>query len=81
MTLLEIRKLPALEIAACLVQELAGRAEGNGVSGDGWRVVVEHGEPAGVGRLRVPVLVVRIDGEREGEVAAFVRMKTMRGGG
>ncbi|GAB4320792.1 MAG: hypothetical protein Kow0010_00820 [Dehalococcoidia bacterium] len=81
MTRLEVRNLPAVQIATCLVDELGGAQHDGGVSGDGWTVRFVRGEPAMVGRFRVPVLFIEVDGPREQEVAAFVRRKTMRGGG
>lgn len=81
MTRLEVRNLPAGQIAAYLTAELGGTERDGTVTGDGWSVRFVRGEPAAVGRFRVPVLFVDIEGAREDEVAAFVRRKTMRGGG
>jgi hypothetical protein len=79
---LEVRNLRPAEIARDLVKEMDGREVDGGVDGDGWTVRFVEGEPAAVGpRFRVPVLFIDISGEREAELTAFVRRKTMRGGG
>jgi hypothetical protein len=81
MTRLEVRNLPAKEIAAYLVEEMGGAGDHATVTGDGWIVRLVRGETASVGRFRVPVLFIDIEGEREDEIARFVRQRTMRGGG
>ena len=81
MTRLEVRNLPAEQIAGYLVDELGGAPGDGAVSGEGWTVRFVRGEPALVGHFRVPVLFIDVDGPREQEVATFVRRKTMRGGG
>lgn len=78
---LEVRNLPPAQIAGYLVDELGGAHRDGVVTGDGWIVRLTRGEPAAVGRFRVPVLFVDIDGPREHEVTTFLRRKTMRGGG
>jgi hypothetical protein len=55
--------------------------DGDAVRGDGWAVRFVHGEPVQLGRTRIAVLFIEIDGAREAEIAAFMRNKTMRGGG
>jgi hypothetical protein len=81
MTRLEVRNLPPADITRDLVREMAGVECDGGVDGEGWTVRFVRGEPAGVGRFKVPVLFIDIAGEREAEVTQFVRRKTMRGGG
>ena len=81
MARLEVRNMRPGEIAPYLVDELGGTGDDETVSGDGWTVRFVRGEPAAVGRFRVPVLFIDIAGEREAEVTQFLRQKTMRGGG
>ena len=77
-----MRNLRPADIARDLLKEMEGREVDGGVDGDGWTVRFVEGEPAKVGpRFRVPVLFIDIAGEREAELTAFVRRKTMRGGG
>ncbi len=77
-----MRNLRPADIARDLLKEMNGREVEGGVDGDGWTVRFVEGEPAKVGpRFRVPVLFIDIAGEREAELTAFVRRKTMRGGG
>jgi hypothetical protein len=51
------------------------------VDGDRWSVDFVVGEPAKVGRMSVPVLFLDVRGEREAEIAHYLRLRTMRGGG
>jgi len=81
MARLEVRNMRPGDIAPCLVDELGGTREEDTVAGEGWIVRFVPGEPASVGRFRVPVLFIDIEGEREAEVTRFLRQKTMRGGG
>lgn len=81
MTRLEIRNLRAEEIRAQLLREMGGAVEGSRVNGDGWSVDFVVGEPARVGRLVVPVLFLDVSGQREAEIAHYLRLRTMRGGG
>ncbi len=81
MTRLEVRNLPAEEIRRDLLRELGGVAEGARVTADGWQVEFVQGEPARLGRMVIPVLFLVVSGEREAEVAAYLRRRTMRGGG
>lgn len=79
---LEVRNLPADRLARYLVEEFAGTDNGEGVvTGDGWRVRFVPGEPVHMRAGTIPVLFIEIDGEREADAAAFMRQKTMRGGG
>jgi len=80
-TRLEVRNLKADEIRAQLVGEFGGIADGDTVRGAGWAVRFVPGEPAGIGRMRIPVLFLEVEGERKEEAARFLRLKTMRGGG
>ena len=81
MTRLEVRNMRPSQIAHYLVDELGGTGDDELVSGEGWTVRFVRGEPAAVGRFRIPVLFIDIEGEREAEVTRFLRQKTMRGGG
>lgn len=81
MTRLEVRNLRPALIAGYLRDELGGTGDDTAVHGEGWRVGLVAGEPAGVGRYHVPVLFLDVEGAREAEVTAFLRQKTMRGGG
>jgi len=82
-TRLEVRNIRADEVAAIVRAELRGEGDidGRAFRGDGWSLAFVPGEPASVGRYRVPVLFIDIEGEREPEVAALLRRKLMRGGG
>ncbi len=80
-TRLEVRNLDPDLIASCLVQEMMGHRSGSLLSGLGWSAHLVRGRPVGVGRFTVPVLYLDISGTRHEEIAAFLRRKTMRGGG
>jgi hypothetical protein len=80
-TRLEIRNLRADEIRAQLLREMGGKVDGTRVDGAGWSVDFVQGEPAKVGRMLVPVLFLDVSGEREAEIAHYLRLRTMRGGG
>lgn len=81
MTRLEVRNMPAEQLRCYLVDELAGVADGDAVRGEGWAVRFIPGEPVRLRLMTIAVLFIEIDGEREEEIAAFMRNKTMRGGG
>ncbi len=81
MTRLEIRNLRADEIRAQLLREMGGTVDGTRVDGDGWSVDFVVGEPAKVGRMLVPVLFLDVSGARAAEIAHYLRLRTMRGGG
>ncbi|MCC7088234.1 MAG: hypothetical protein M9925_07470 [Chloroflexi bacterium] len=81
MTRLEVRNLRADEIRAQLLREMGGTVDGTRVDGDRWSVDFVVGEPAKVGRMSVPVLFLDVRGEREAEIAHYLRLRTMRGGG
>lgn len=78
---LEVRNIDTDLIAGYLVAELGGERDGMAVRGGGWEVRFVPGEAARVGGIRVPVVFYEVEGERADEVAAFLRRKTMRGGG
>lgn len=78
---LEVRNIDTDLIAGYLAAELGGVRDGDTVQGEGWRVRFVPGEAVRLGGIRVPVVFYEVDGEREAEVAAFLRRKTMRGGG
>ncbi len=81
---MELRNLPLFRLMEYLV-EAGGQLNGErAVSGAGWSAVLEKMEPAYVGKLRVPRDLLVIEGEDTDEVErvkAFMRHKTMRGGG
>jgi hypothetical protein len=81
MTRLEVRNLPVGQLRGYLIDELAGVADGDTVRGEQWAVRFIQGEPVRLGLTRIAVLFIEIEGAREVEVAAFMRNKTMRGGG
>lgn len=82
MTRLEVRNVPAVLLARDLRDEFEDMEQADGtVAGDGWLVRFIPGEPVRMGLTVVPVLFIEISGEREAEAAAFVRRKSMRGGG
>ena len=81
MTRLEVRNLPVGQLRGYLVDELAGVADGDTVRGDGWAVRFIQGEPVQLRLITIAVLFIEIEGAREDEIAAFMRNKTMRGGG
>jgi hypothetical protein len=60
---------------------VGGTVNGSRVDGDGWSVDFVRGEPAKVGRMLVRVLFLDVSGEREAEIARYLRLRTMRGGG
>ena len=51
MTVLEVRNLKPALIASYLREELDGDGDDEGVAGEGWRVHLRVGEPAGVGGI------------------------------
>lgn len=53
------------------------------VRGDGWTAYLKRIDPVRVGPIRVPcdVLVIEGDSEAVKRLKAFMRLKTMRGGG
>jgi hypothetical protein len=81
MTTLELRNVPTDFVRAVLIDRLRGVSDGDAVSGEGWRVRLRAGAPVRLGLTTVPVLFLDVDGERESEVAAFLRRNTLRGGG
>ena len=78
---LELRNLRRGDVAKPLRAERGGVADGDSVRGEGWVVRFVDGESAQVGRLRVPVLFVEVEGPMAAEIARFLRLQTMRGGG
>lgn len=78
---LEVRNVETDLIAGYLVREMGGHRQGDTVEGEGWSVRFVPGESARVGGIRVPVVFYEVEGEREAEIAAYLRRKTMRGGG
>lgn len=80
---LELRNVPAELIRGHLVSDFEGtRQEDGSVTGDGWAVRFEDGEPVRFGpHTVVPVLFVEIDGPAVERATQFVMRKSMRGGG
>ncbi len=80
---LELRNVPAQFIRDYLLTEFEGTEQPDGsVTGDGWMVRFEDGEPVRFApNTLVPVLFVEIDGAQTGPVTTFVMRKSMRGGG
>ena len=79
----ELCNLPRLRIMEYLV--LAG-GEPTGevaVVGEGWTAALEKMEPSQVGSIKIPRDCLIIEGEAHAveRVSAFMRKKTMRGGG
>lgn len=81
MTRLEVRNIDRELIRRYLREGHDGDGAGDIVEGEGWVVRFTTGEPVKLGLIRVPVLFIDVEGEREEEVARFLRLKTMRGGG
>ena len=80
---LELRNVPAEFIRNYLLSEFDGAEQPDGsVTGDGWVVRFETGEPVRFGpNTLVPVVFVEIEGTDTGPVTTFVMRKSMRGGG
>jgi hypothetical protein len=78
---LEVRNVETDLIAGYLVREMGGVREGDTVRGEGWTVRLVPGESVRLGGIRVPVVFYEVEGEREADIAAYLRRKTMRGGG
>lgn len=81
---LELRNLPLSRVMGYLV-EAGGRETGErSVEGQKWTARLEEMEPAKVGRLlrvRRALLIIEGDNQIVEHVQAFMRTKTMRGGG
>lgn len=80
---LELRNLPGFRIMEYLA-EVGGKPTGKlAVSGEGWSAYLEPIEPAVVGAMRIPRdrLVIAGDDPAVERISAFMRCKTMRGGG
>ena len=80
---LELRNLPGFRIMEYLA-EAGGEPTGELiVSGEGWSAYLEPIEPAVVGAMRIPRdrLVIAGDDSAVERISAFMRCKTMRGGG
>lgn len=80
---LELRNVPANFIRDYLLSEFRGtRQAGGSVTGNGWIVRFEDGEPVRFGpHTLVPVLFIEIEGTDVEPVTAFVMRRSMRGGG
>lgn len=80
---LELRNVPADFIRGYLLGEFEGKRQTDGsVTGNGWVVRFEDGEPVRFGpNTLVPVLFVEIEGADVERATAFVMRKSMRGGG
>lgn len=81
---MELRNLPRFRIMEYL-QELGGTPTGElAVEGEGWRAWLEEMEPAVIVTLTVRrdmLILESEDQETLDRVHAFMRYKTMRGGG
>jgi hypothetical protein len=80
---LELRNLPGFRIMEYLA-EAGGEPTGElAVSGDGWSAYLEPIEPAVVGAVQIPSDRLVISGHDSAveRISAFMRRKTMRGGG
>jgi hypothetical protein len=80
---LELRNLPGFRIMEYLA-EAGGEPTGElAVSGDGWSAYLEPIEPAVVGAVQIPRDRLVISGHDSAveRISAFMRRKTMRGGG
>ena len=80
---LELRNVPGFRIMEYLA-EVGGKPTGElAVSGEGWSAYLEPIEPAVVGAMRIlrDRLVIAGDDSAVERISAFMRRKTMRGGG
>ena len=80
---MELRNMPRFRIIQYL-EEAGGTSTADlVVSADGWSAWLEEMEPAYVGRIQVPRDLLVIEGEDDSveSIQAFMRAKTMRGGG
>ncbi len=80
---MELRNLPLERVMGYLV-DAGGQLEGTrAVHGQGWSAELIEMEPAQVGVIRVPRDLLVIEGESGTveQVHAFMRRRTMRGGG
>ena len=78
---LEVRNVDTALVVGYLERELGGTAEGDLVRGEGWTVRMVPGEAVRAWGSRIPVVFYEVEGPRAAEAAAFLRQKTMRGGG
>lgn len=81
---MELRNLPRFRIMEYL-QEIGGQLTGElAVQGEGWRARLEEMEPAMIVTLivRRDMLILESDDQETlDQIHAFMRYKTMRGGG
>ncbi len=80
---MELCNLPLDRVIGYLV-EAGGQLDGNRtVCGEGWSAVLVKMEPARVSVIRVPRDLLVIEGHPDSveRVQAFMRRRTMRGGG
>lgn len=80
---LELRNLPHFRVMEYLVKVGGIRCGDLRIAGDGWTATLCPIPPAQVGSIRVPCDLLIIEGNTEhvNAVHAFIRQKTMRGGG
>lgn len=80
---LELRNLPRARIMAYLVEAGGVTTDLQSVTGSGWSATLQPLPPAQVGSIRVPRDLLVIEGaeQRVRPIHAFMRQKTMRGGG
>lgn len=79
----ELRNLPRLRVMEYLAEAGGALTGDHAVAGEGWTARLEKMAPAEVGRIRIPCDRLVMEGETDAveRVSAFMRKKTMRGGG
>jgi hypothetical protein len=80
---MELRNLPRFRIMEYLIQAGGSASTEVSVAGPGWRAQLEAMAPAYVGKLQVQrdMLIIEGDDAVVMGIYAFMRQKTMRGGG
>jgi len=81
---MELRNVPRFRVMEYLVEAGGKQTDEMGVKGENWAAWLEEMEPARVGTLSVRRDMLIIEGPDEATVSrvhAFMRQKTMRGGG
>jgi hypothetical protein len=79
----ELRNLPRFRVREYLVEAGGGEVDDLTVTGAGWTATLTAMPPAQVGSFAIPrdLLVIAGDEDAVARVSAFMRQKTMRGGG
>ena len=81
---MELRNVPRFRVMEYLMEAGGEQMNETGVKGKNWAAWLEEMEPARVGALSVRRDMLIIEGADEAAVSrvhAFMRQKTMRGGG